>query len=325
LIFFREKTENMLAYKHIFCKAWALRKRYINQTNTNVYRLVNSYGDALPEVTIDVYDKNLLVQYFKSYEKHSKDRLCSDLKDILAPESITEKIRLKGEEIKTHLVSGKEIPGDFVVTENGIKFNISFLEGGGTGLFLDQRDNRKKIRALANKKEVLNCFCYTSSFSIYTSLGGATKTTNIDLSKKAIEWSKKNFLLNQLDVNNHEFIVGDVWEWLHRFKKKGRTFDVIIIDPPSFSTSKTTVFNAEKDIPGLIGAGLNILREDGILVFSTNIAKMNFSKFFQLLSRVKDFTQKTYKLIDVSSQGLDFPTDGIHIIEPYLKFVILSC
>ena len=193
----------MLAYKHIFCKAWALRKRYINQTNTNVYRLVNSYGDALPEVTIDVYDKNLLVQYFKSYEKHSKDRLCSDLKDILAPESITEKIRLKGEEIKTHLVSGKEIPGDFVVTENGIKFNISFLEGGGTGLFLDQRDNRKKIRALANKKEVLNCFCYTSSFSIYTSLGGATKTTNIDLSKKAIEWSKKNFLLNKLDVNNH--------------------------------------------------------------------------------------------------------------------------
>ena len=282
----------MLTYKHIFCKAWALRKRYINQTNTNVYRLVNSYGDALPEVTIDVYDKNLLVQYFKSYEKHSKDRIYSELNDILTPESITEKTRLKGEEIKTHLVSGKEIPGDFFVTENGIKFNISFLEGGGTGLFLDQRDNRKKIRALANKKEVLNCFCYTSSFSIYAILGGAISTTNIDLSKKAIESSKKNFLLNQLDVNDHEFIVGDVWEWLRRFQKKGRTFDVIIIDPPSFSTSKTTVFTAEKDIPGLIGAGLNILREDGILAFSTNIAKINFSKFFQLLSRVKDFTQK---------------------------------
>ena len=210
----------MLTYKHIFCKAWALRKRYINQTNTNVYRLVNSYGDALPEVTIDVYDKNLLVQYFKSYEKHSKDRIYSELNDILTPESITEKTRLKGEEIKTHLVSGKEIPGDFFVTENGIKFNISFLEGGGTGLFLDQRDNRKKIRALANKKEVLNCFCYTSSFSIYAILGGAISTTNIDLSKKAIESSKKNFLLNQLDVNDHEFIVGDVWEWLRRFQKR---------------------------------------------------------------------------------------------------------
>ena len=305
-------------------KAWLLRSKYINHSATNAYRLVNSYGDGLPEVTIDVYNKNLLVQYFKSYEKHSKERIYNTLNDILAPESITEKIRLKGEEIKTHLVSGKEIPGNFVVLENGIKFNISFLEGGGTGLFLDQRDNRKKIQALSNNKEILNCFCYTSSFSIYAHLGGAISTTNIDLSRKAIDWSKKNFLLNEVDVNNHEFITGDVWEWLKRFQKKGRTFDVIIIDPPSFSTSKTTIFSVEKDIPGLIGAGLNILRDDGILAFSTNIAKINFSKFFQLLSRVKDFTQKTYKIIDVSSQGLDYPTDGVHAIEPYLKFVMLS-
>ena len=309
----------------IICKAWTLRSKYINHSATNAYRLVNSYGDALPEVTIDVYNKNLLVQYFKPYDNHIKNEIYHALNEILTPDSITEKLRLKGEDIKTHLVSGKEILRNFVVLENGIKFNISFLEGGGTGLFLDQRDNRKKIQALAKKKEVLNCFCYTSSFSIYTSLGGATKTTNIDLSKKAIEWSKNNFLLNQLDVNNHEFIIGDVWEWLKRFQKKERTFDVIIIDPPSFSTSKTTVFTVEKDIPRLIGAGLNILREDGILAFSTNIAKINFSKFFQLLSRVKDFTQKTYKLIDVSSQGLDYPTDGVHTIEPYLKFVMLSC
>ncbi|OHC13355.1 MAG: hypothetical protein A3K25_13325 [Planctomycetes bacterium RIFOXYB12_FULL_42_10] len=309
----------------IICKAWTLRSKYINHSATNAYRLVNSYGDALPEVTIDVYNKNLLVQYFKPYDNHIKNEIYHALNEILTPDSITEKLRLKGEDIKTHLVSGKEILRNFVVLENGIKFNISFLEGGGTGLFLDQRDNRKKIQALAKKKEVLNCFCYTSSFSIYTSLGGATKTTNIDLSKKAIEWSKNNFLLNQLDVNNHEFIIGDVWDWLRRFQKKERTFDVIIIDPPSFSTSKTTVFTVEKDIPRLIGAGLNILREDGILAFSTNIAKINFSKFFQLLSRVKDFTQKTYKLIDVSSQGLDYPTDGVHAIEPYLKFVMLSC
>ncbi|HHT9113699.1 MAG: class I SAM-dependent rRNA methyltransferase [Planctomycetes bacterium] len=309
----------------IICKAWSLRKKHINLTTTNVYRLANSYGDDLPEATIDVYGKNLLVQYFKPYEKQSKDRIYTGLNDILSPESITEKLRLKSEDIKTHLVSGKEIPRNFVVLENGIKFNISFLEGGGTGLFLDQRDNRKKIQALANNKEILNCFCYTSSFSIYAKIGGATRTTNIDLSKKAVEWSKKNFLLNQLDVNNHEFIVGDVWEWLRRFQKKGRTFDVIIIDPPSFSTSKTTVFTVEKDIPRLIAAGLDILHEDGILAFSTNIAKINFSKFFQLLSRVKDFTQKTYKLIDVSSQGVDYPTDGVHAVEPYLKFVILSC
>lgn len=315
----------MSPYKRIIDKAWSLRNKYIDHATTNVYRLVNSYGDVLPEVTIDVYDRNLLVQYFKPYEEHVKDKIYTALKDILEPENITGKTRLKGKDVETHLIFGAEIPKDFVVLENSIKFNISFQDGGGTGLFLDQRDNRKKIQTLANGKELLNCFCYTSSFSVYASSGGASRTINVDLSKKAIEWSKKNFLLNQLDINSHEFIVGDVWDWTKRFQKKGRAFDMIIIDPPSFSTSKARVFSVEKDFPELIGLGLNILRDDGILIFSTNIAKMNFSKFFQLLLKVKNYTSKAYKIIDVSSQGLDFPIDGVHVIEPYLKFVMLTC
>ena len=315
----------MLPYNRIIYKAWSFRKKYIDHATTNVYRLANSHGDALPEATIDVYNRNILVQYFKPYEDQVKGTIYRALKETLLPENITEKIRLKGEDIKTHLITGTDIPKDFIVVENGIKFEVSFREGGGTGLFLDQRENRRKVQTLAKDKEVLNCFCYTSSFSIYATLGGAVRTTNIDLSKKAIEWSKKNFSLNELDMNNHEFIVGDVWDWTKRFQKKGRTFDMIILDPPSFSTSKTTVFTVEKDFPRLIGQGLNLLREDGILVFSTNIAKMSFSKFFQLLPGVKEFTSKSYKLVDVSSQGLDFPIDGIHVREPYLKFIMLTC
>lgn len=314
----------MLPYNSIIYKARALRKKYLNLTGTNVYRLVNSYGDALPEVTIDVYDKNILVQYFMPYEKQRKEGIYHALHELLAPETITEKVRLKGEDIKTHLIAGQKIPENFVVLENSIQFSISFPEGGGTGLFLDQRDNRKKVQTLAKDKEVLNCFCYTSSFSVYASLGGAVRTTNVDLSKKAIAWSKRNFLLNQQDPNRHEFIVGDVWDWTAKFQKKGRTFDIVIIDPPSFSTSKTAVFTVEKDFPQMLGRGLNLLREDGILIFSTNLAKMRFSKFFQLLPKIKDYTPKPYKLIGVSSQGLDFPIDGIHLEEPYLKCIMLS-
>src|SRR5574341_1530997 len=179
----------MLSYKQIICKAWSLRKKYIAHGNSTAYRLINSYGDALPEVTVDVYDKNLLMQYFKPYEKKAKHEIYSALKEVLQPESITEKMRLKGEDVETHLILGTAIPKDFVVKENNIAFNISFCEGGGTGLFLDQRENRKKVQTLAKDKEVLNCFCYTSSFSICASLGGAVKTTNIDLSRRAIEWS----------------------------------------------------------------------------------------------------------------------------------------
>ncbi|MGQ3684052.1 MAG: class I SAM-dependent rRNA methyltransferase [Candidatus Loosdrechtia sp.] len=315
----------MASYKQIILKAWSLREKYIDFTTTDVYRLVNSYGDGLPEVTIDVYGKNFLVQYFKPYEKHERDEIYAVLKEFFKPETITEKIRLKDADVKTVVIAGLEAPRDFIVLENGIKFTVSFTEGGGTGLFPDQRGNRKKIQALAKSMEMLNCFSYTASFSVYASIGGACRTTNVDLSKKAIEWSKKNFLVNQLDIQDHEFITGDVWDWTKRFEKKGRMFDLIIMDPPSFSTSKTRVFSVERDFPELIGCGLNILRDNGILVFSTNIAKMSFSRLFQVMPKIKHVSTKTYKIIDVASQGLDFPVDGIYSREPYLKFIMLTC
>ena len=136
------------------------------------------------------------------------------------------------------MVLGAEIPKDFVVLENNIQFTISFSEGGGTGLFLDQRENRKLVQSLSKGKEALNCFCYTSSFSVYAALGGAVKTTNVDISKKAIEWGKKNFQLNGIDGASHEFIVGDVWDWANLFQKRGRTFDLIIIDPRPFPPAR---------------------------------------------------------------------------------------
>lgn len=315
----------MQSYSQIINKAWSFRKKYIDFTTTNVYRLIHSYGDALPEITVDVYDKNLLVQYFTLYEEHIKNKITHTLCEILKPASVTEKVRLKGEDVKTRLVFGQEIPKDFIVSEHGIGFHVSFTDGGGTGLFLDQRDNRKRVQTMAGGKDVLNCFCYTASFSVYASRGGAKSTVNVDLSKKAIEWSKRNFLLNQLDINNHEFIVGDVWDWTRRFQKKGRVFDMVIMDPPSFSTSKTRAFSVERDTPELIALGLNILRSDGILIFSTNIAKINFSRFFQLLPKVRNFTSKSYKIIGVSSQGFDFPECGTGITEPYLKFIMVTC
>ncbi|MCF6149385.1 MAG: class I SAM-dependent rRNA methyltransferase [Candidatus Kuenenia sp.] len=306
-------------------KALSFRRNYINNAHTNAYRLINSYGDNLPDITIDIYGKAVLVQFFKTYEVCKKKEMYEAVRKILAPEFIIEKDRLKGKDVITRLISGKEIPEDYVVFENEIPFSISFSDGGGTGLYLDQRNNRKKVQSFASGKEVLNCFCYTSSFSVYACKGGAVKTTNIDLSRKAITWSKKNYSLNQIDINNHDFITGDVWEYFKIFQKKGREFDMIILDPPSFSTSKSGAFTVEKDFPELVGMGLNILRENGILVFSTNIAKVKISKMFQLLPKIKTHTKKLFKIIDISSQGLDFPLDGIYLNEPYLKFFLFSC
>ncbi|MBM4054662.1 MAG: class I SAM-dependent rRNA methyltransferase [Planctomycetes bacterium] len=306
-------------------KALSFRRNYIDHAQTDVYRLVNSYGDNLPDITIDIYGKTALLQYFKTYEDHKKKEIYEAVQKILAPEFLIEKSRLKGTDVITRLISGEKIPDDYIVSENGIRFYTSFNDGGGTGLYLDQRENRKKVQSFAPGKEVLNCFCYTSSFSVYACAGGAKRTTNIDLSRKAIAWSKKNYLLNHIDIGNHDFITGDVWEYFKIFQKKGREFDMIILDPPSFSTGKSRTFTVEKDFPELVGMGLTILRENGMLVFSTNIAKMNISKTFQLLPKIKHHTKKLFKIIDVSSQGFDFPIDGIHLNEPYLKFIMFSC
>src|SRR5207245_1705193 len=146
----------------------------------------------------------------------------------------------------------------------GLQFGLSFAEGYSVGLFLDQRDNRRRLlvnhiaahfplfQNSASGAEVLNTFAYTCGFSVCAAKAGA-RTTSIDLSKKYLEWGKRNFSANQIDPAQHEFLYGDVFDWLRRFVKKQRRFDVIVLDPPSFSRSKEKgPFQSEKDYAILV-------------------------------------------------------------------------
>lgn len=203
-------------------------------------------------------------------------------------------------ETSPQLVCGPAAPERFVIRENGVKFEMSFTEGYSVGLFLDQRDNRRRFltghiaadfefpipdRQIDNGKlEILNTFAYTCGFSVCAALGGA-RTTSLDLSKKYLEWGKRNFVLNGLDPAQHDFIYGDTFDWLRRFAKKGRAFDVVVLDPPTFSQSKESgVFRAEKDYGKLVAAALAVLRPGGILLASTNAAELLPEKFLEQIS-----------------------------------------
>ncbi len=170
------------------------------------------------------------------------------------------------------LVLGEAAPGAFVIRENGARFELSFSEGYSVGLFLDQRDNRRRwlvnhvggeFPIFANGAvgaEVLNTFAYTCGFSVAAAKTGA-RTTSLDLSKKYLEWGKRNFALNGLDAAGHEFIFGDVFDWLRRLAKKGRSYDAIVLDPPTFSQSKEAgAFQAEKDYGRLVDAALAVVK-----------------------------------------------------------------
>jgi len=229
-----------------------------------------------------------------------------------------------------HLL-GELAPERFLIRENGIQFEVSFGEGYSVGLFLDQRDNRRRL--LANHvaadfplfadspagKEVLNTFAYTCAFSVCAAKAGA-RTTSIDLSRKYLEWGKRNFAANEIEASQHQFLHGDVFDWLRRLAKKQRRFDAILLDPPTFSRSKEHgTFQADKDYGKLVRAALQLLNPGGILFASTNAANWAPEDFLAQISAAVSSLHRRIVQQHYVPQPPDFP---ITRAEPaYLKAV----
>ncbi len=181
------------------------------------------------------------------------------------------------------LVGGVAAPERFEIRENGVRYEVSLSEGYSYGLFLDQRDNRRRLLrghvaagfgwGGMGGGTLLNCFAYTGGFSVCAALAGAT-TTTLDLSKKYLEWGRRNFGLNGLDATAHDWVYGDCFDWLRRFGKKGRRFRVVVLDPPTFSRSKESgEFRADRDYGRLVEGVAGLVEPGGVLLASSNAAR----------------------------------------------------
>jgi 23S rRNA (cytosine1962-C5)-methyltransferase len=160
-----------------------------------------------------------------------------------------------------------------IATERFLKFKIDFGAGYSVGLFIDQRENRRYVRQIAPKR-LLNCFAYTCSFSVAAASVGA-QTVNVDLSKKSLDRGRENFALNSLPANDHSFIADDVLTVLPRLARKGEKFDMIILDPPTFSRShRGQVFHVESDFEKLLLTALELMERDGHILLSTNCSRL---------------------------------------------------
>jgi 23S rRNA (cytosine1962-C5)-methyltransferase len=189
------------------------------------------------------------------------------------------------------LIEGIEAPARFQILENGVRYEVSLAEGYSYGLFLDQRDNRRRLLrghvaagfpfpdgGLAGR-ELLNCFAYTGGFSVCAALSGA-RTTTLDLSRKYLDWARRNYELNGLDPAGHDFIYGDCFDWMRRLTKKSRRFDVVLLDPPTFSRSKESGdFRVESDYGRLVTLAAGLLAPAGLLFASTNAARLDPERF----------------------------------------------
>jgi 23S rRNA (cytosine1962-C5)-methyltransferase len=224
-------------------------------------------------------------------------------------------------EVSAKLVQGEPAPPRFIIRENGVLFELSFVEGYSVGLFLDQRDNRRRLLTghIAaefplfesgqglGRKEVLNAFAYTCGFSACAA-HSAARTTSLDLSRKYLEWGKSNFRLNGIDPADHDFIFGDVFDWLKRLRKKGRQFDVVLLDPPTFSRSKEFgVFRVDRDYGHLVSLALPLLKSRGVLFASCNSANWAPEAFLETIKASIHSAKRQIAQDHYFPQPPDFP------------------
>jgi len=182
-----------------------------------------------------------------------------------------------------------------VVSEGDLKFLINPSDYVDTGLFADHRDTRKMIRKIAKGKEFLNLYCYTGSFSCYASKGGAKRTISVDRSETAIKWAGENFDLNHIRKNNNSLIHADSLNYLKKAKNSGEAFDLAVVDPPSYSTTKrwNQSFDILNDHPKLIAATLEVMKLGGVIFFSTNHQGFELQPGTLKVSEIKEITDDT--------------------------------
>jgi len=315
-----------------------LRSAIIEPDETNAFRVIQGASDGWPGWYVERLGDFLLSQSEAPLTKPQQERLTQFGQDIRGAYHKTLSRHVRGastSETSAQHVFGEIAPERFAIHENGIQFELSFNEGYSVGLFLDQRDNRRrlltghvaanfpllnpKLETQNSKPELLNVFAYTCGFSVCAAKNGM-RTTSLDLSKKYLEWGRRNFSLNGLDPAEHDFIFGDAFDWMRRLAKKARAFDVIVLDPPTFSQSKERgVFRVEKNYGELIATALPLLKPDGVLLASTNAADWPAEKFLAVAESTVRATKRKILNQHYAPQPPDFPVSRA---EPaYLKTV----
>lgn len=316
-----------------------LRTALVDTQETNAFRLIHGAADGWPGWYVERLGEFLLSQSEQALDPTRRNELERLMKlhgkSGAHHKNLTRQVRRTSRpQASPQPMLGEAAPETFQVRENALNFELSFAEGYSTGLFLDQRDNRRRLLtnhiaadfpvfpAGAKGAEVLNTFAYTCGFSVCAAKAGA-RATSLDLSKKYLAWGRRNFELNGLDAAQHDFIYGDAFDWLRRLAKKGRAFDLVILDPPTFSQSKEGgAFRAEEDYGRLVAAALPLVKSGGVLFASTNAARLEPEDFLKVLEEtVRSAGRKIVKQ-HYFPQPPDFPVHRGELA--YLKTVWLK-
>lgn len=316
---------------------------------TNAMRLVNAESDGLPGVVADYYAGWVVCQFTSAGAEFWKETIAAALMkfapfckgvaertdvDVRAKEGLKSCKVSESQGFKVEGVEGCEVPGFGVLAgeeppeaieifEGSVKFLVDVRKGHKTGFYLDQRDARRAVGALANGLDVLNCFSYTGGFGLFARAAGAASVTQVDISKDALELAKKNEALTHLCGTKMEYVEADVFQFLRKCRDTGRVFDMIVLDPPKFASVKSQVMKAARGYKDINLLAMKLLKPNGILATFSCSGAMTQDLFDKVLAEAAQDAGRDFQVIARTRQGADHPV-ALNFPEGfYLKGVVL--
>ncbi|MBL0709082.1 MAG: class I SAM-dependent rRNA methyltransferase [Sulfurimonas sp.] len=305
------------------------REDFYSDSYTTAFRVFNTQGDGIGGLSIDYFDGYYLITWYSEGIYVFKEEILKALKSAVKYKGIYQKKRfdVKGSFLEDgeDFISGSTAPCPLIVKENGVNFAIYLDDGAMVGVFLDQREVRKTLRDKYSKgKTTLNTFSYTGAFSVFASMGGASKTTSVDLAKRSLAKTKEQFSINKIDASTQDIIVEDVFHYFKYAVRKKLSFDIVVLDPPSFARSKKHTFSASKDYVNLLKEAIKISSKNGLIVASTNSANFSMMTFRGFIDRAFKELKIGFKVQESFSLAKDFRVDPKFKEDNYLKVVFIK-
>jgi len=286
---------------------------------TTGYRLAHGENDGLPGFVVDRYEETLVIKlYTAAWVPHLRDVLRA-LTEIAPAERLVLRLGRAVQDRPQYLhgledgvvLSGPPLDGPVLFWENGLRFEADPIHGHKTGFYLDQRENRARVEALTGGQDVLNVFAYTGAFSVYAARGGARTVVDVDASAPALAAAERNLAHNRripaVATARHQAIVGDAFETLARVAEAGRSFDMVIIDPPAFARTRTQVGRALSAYQRLTELSLDVLSPGGTLVQASCSSRIDAETFFDTVHAAARRVGRPLRKLERTGHPLDHP------------------
>lgn len=304
-----------------------IRKLLNIEQETNAYRLIHGEADGIPGLIVDYYPDTAVIQVLSTGAEYWRDVIIEQVQQVTGSKYIVERSdvevrQLEGLPIREGLVRGDGLPLHLHIEENGIRYRVDVLGGQKTGFYLDQRQNRKQVMALARDREVLNAFCYTGGFTLAALAGGAKSVLSIDSSAPALSLGAENLALNGFNPDKNRWLEGNVFQELRQLRDRNQKFDLIILDPPKFAPTAAQTAKASRAYKDINLLGFKLLRKGGILVTFSCSGGVSRELFQKIVADAALDAGVDARIVQVLSQSNDHPIALNFPESAYLKGLV---